>query len=348
MAGDRQHILPRFLLKGFASRVERKGIYTWVYSKKRGPFETNIINVGVEKYFYGGDGELNVDDDITDFEGEYAPLLDELREHKGQLEISDPKIANLITHFVVRTKHIRDSYRESIEYLAELIRQYFSDFNNIKRAMLGNPEMIRDNIEKGFIDHPELLPYKHFLMPLIPKLLFNYINNNKDELHKFCQDYFDMIIKVVPKAMKEGHIKGLTQSLTPEPRVEDYKSLRWFIYNSNELLILGDIGCLIEVEGERRFKSMNVEDDVVKNIFLPIAKRQILIGTSLSAITRVNINNLNEMIAKCSREFFISSEYCPVKQSLVYLLGSETGIYSKEEVEQIAKNIFYKFSIDHN
>jgi hypothetical protein len=348
MAAIRQHILPRFLLKGFASRIQGKEIYTWVYARERKPFQTNIINIGVEKYFYGGDGELSADEVITDFEGEYAPLLDELMAYKETVEISDLRIPNFITHLVIRTKHIRDSFRESTEYLAELIRQYFSDFNNIKKAMLGNPEMIRDNIEKGFRDHPELLPYKHFLMPLLPKILFNYINNNKGELLKFCQDYFDMIKKVVPKAMKEGHIKGLTQSLTPEARVEDYNSLRWFIYNSNELLILGDIGCLIEVEGERRFKFMNVEDDVIKNIFLPISKRQILIGTSLSAITRVYINILNETIAKCSREFFISSEYCPVKQSLVNLLGSETGIYSKEEVEQIAKNIFYKFSINHN
>ena len=348
MAGDRQHILPRFLLKGFASREKRKRLYTWVYSKEREPFETNIINVGVEKFFYGGDGQLNVDDGITDFEAEYAPLLDELREHKGQVEISDPKIANLITHFVVRTKHIRDSYRESIEYLSELMSQYFSDSNNIKRAMLSNPEMIRDNIEKGFKDHPELLPYKHFLIPFLQQIFCNYINNNKYELQKFCRGYFDIIKKVTTKAMKEGHIKGLTQSLTPEPRVEDYKSLRYLLYNSSELLILGDICCLIEVEGERRFKSLNVDDDVIKNIFLPISKTQLLVGTSLPAIKRVNINILNETIARCSREFFICSEYCPVKQSLVCLLGSETGTYSKKEVEEMAKNIFYKFRINHN
>jgi uncharacterized protein with HEPN domain len=348
MAGDRQHVLPRFLLKGFASRVERKGTYTWVYSKEREPFETNIINIGVEKYFYGGDGELNVDDDITDFEGEYAPLLDELREHKGQVDISDPRIANLITHFVVRTKHIRDSYRESIEYLAELMRQYFSDHNNIKKAILSNPEMINDNIESKFKDNPELLPYKHIILPLLPKLLFDYLDHNKDQIYKSCQDYFDMIKKVAPKAMKEGHIKGLTQSLTPEPRVEDYKSLRWFVYNSKELLILGDIGCLIEVEGERRFKSLNVEDDVVKNIFLPISETQLIIGTSHSTFPPVDIDYLNEMMARCSREFFISSENSLTKQALVDLLGSEPGIYSKEEIERIAKNIFKRFSINHN
>lgn len=241
MAGNRQHILPRFLLKGFASRVKREKIYTWVYSRNRTPIEVDIRKVSVGRHFYGRQGELSVDGEITDFEGEYAPFLAELRMCKESVEICDERIANFVTHLVVRTKHFRDSFRESTEYLAELIRQYFSDFNNLKRAMLENYEMIRDNIEQGFRDHPQLLPYKKFLIPLLPKLFLNYIDNNKDELNKFCQDYFDMIKKLAPKSMKEGHIKGLIQSLTPELRVEDYKSLRWFIYNFNELLILGDI-----------------------------------------------------------------------------------------------------------
>jgi hypothetical protein len=56
MAGDRQHILPRFLLKGFASRIEGEKIYTWVYPRNSPPVEANIRKVGVEKHFYGKQG----------------------------------------------------------------------------------------------------------------------------------------------------------------------------------------------------------------------------------------------------------------------------------------------------
>lgn len=48
MAGIRQHILPRFLLKGFASRVQDKKIFTCVYRKGGPQFETTIENVGLE------------------------------------------------------------------------------------------------------------------------------------------------------------------------------------------------------------------------------------------------------------------------------------------------------------
>src|SRR5205814_10074769 len=70
MAGVRQHIIPQFLLKGFASRTTSKAAFTWVYRKRAPPFETNIINVTVEGKFYDKDAETSADDLITDLESE--------------------------------------------------------------------------------------------------------------------------------------------------------------------------------------------------------------------------------------------------------------------------------------
>lgn len=348
MAAIRQHILPRFLLKGFASRIQGKEIYTWVYKQEQEPFETNIINIGVEKYFYGGDGELSVDDEITDFEGNYAPLIDELRSYKGTKEISHHRIPNLIAHLMIRTKHIRESFRESTEFLTDKILEYFSDFNNIKAAMLSKPEMIRDYMEKGFKDHPILKPYENLIWPLLPKLFIRLLDNNKDEMEKLSKLYFETIKKIAPKALKEGHIKGLSQSLTPELRVEDYKRLQWFLYNTCELIILGDTGCLFEIKDKIRFKSINMDRDKIINIFLPISERQIIIGTSHPTIPDIEINVINENIAKCSREFFICSKKYQHLTSLHSLIGNDPGIISKEDVEQIAKNLFYEYRVNYN
>jgi len=79
MAGIRHHILARFLLKGFASKVSGDQTFTWVYRKEGKVFESNIINVAVERYFYGKEGELSVDDEITEIEKTFAPLLSSLR-----------------------------------------------------------------------------------------------------------------------------------------------------------------------------------------------------------------------------------------------------------------------------
>lgn len=341
MAGDRQHILPRFLLKGFASRIEGKEIYTNVYRKGEKPFETNIINVGVEKWFYRGEEKLTVDEDITDFEGEHASLLDELREHEGQVEISDPRIANLITHLVVRTKHIRDSFRESSEFLIEKIFEYLSDFENLKKVILNNPKIINKNIEDELKDFPLPSTYKEIFKIKLIDMYPSILDTQKVEMQQLCQSYFEMVRRVAPKAIREGHIKGLSGSLTPEKRLEDYNRLHYFVCRSDEPIILGDMGCIFDTisKGKRQFKSIDLKDDKIINLFLPISDSHILIGSPHSGMPQINVKILKTKIAECSREFFICSQKSHDIAYLIPLLGSKTGIISKEEVQQIAEEI---------
>lgn len=91
MAGIRHHILPRFFLKGFASKFVGQEAFTWVYRREGKIFEANILNVGVEKHFYGKAGELNVDDEITDVERGFAILLDQLRRKDNAYEIRNQR-----------------------------------------------------------------------------------------------------------------------------------------------------------------------------------------------------------------------------------------------------------------
>ena len=79
MAGPRQHILPRFLLKEFASRIDGDKIFTWVYWRNGKVLEVSIKDVSVEKYFYGKGAEISVDAEITALEDKFAIFLHELR-----------------------------------------------------------------------------------------------------------------------------------------------------------------------------------------------------------------------------------------------------------------------------
>jgi Protein of unknown function (DUF4238) len=127
MAGIRHHILPRFLLKGFASKVIGQEVFTWVYRKEGKFFEANIVNVDVQKHFYGKEGELNVDDEITDVERGFAILLDELRRKENAYEIRDSKMAEFVGHLSSRTKHLRDSLIETTGVLTNILTSYLAD-----------------------------------------------------------------------------------------------------------------------------------------------------------------------------------------------------------------------------
>jgi hypothetical protein len=98
MAGVRQHILPRFLLKGFASRLDGQEVFTWVFRKGGNIFEANIKNVAVEKHFYTQPANTSVDDEITELERGFARLLDNLRNENDGFEITDPSLREFVSH----------------------------------------------------------------------------------------------------------------------------------------------------------------------------------------------------------------------------------------------------------
>jgi hypothetical protein len=339
MAGIRQHILPQFLLKGFASRVKGEEVFTQVYQKGGKSFETNIINVSVARYFYGKEGELSVDGEITDFEGRYASVIEELRQKADHVEVFDSKIPDIIAHLCIRTKHLRDSFLESSEFLTNKMFDFLGNVNNLKSLILKNPQLMRAELEEMLKDYSIPPLYKEVLLQLAQNVTLEFLSEQKSGLEILFQDMGAEIKRSLPAAAKEGHIKALVKGMVPEPRAEGYRLLRWFVRKSKSLLILGDIGCLFETTGVKRFKSLNDKDDKIKNVFLPISSDRLLVGTSLSAAPDIDFKVINEAVAKCSRDFFVCSESSIDMESLHSLIGEDSEIISKEELEQIVKDI---------
>ena len=341
MAGKRQHILPRFLLKGFASKIQGENIFAWVYRKGNTPFETKIENISVEKHFYGKEGEISADDEITSLESGYAHLIDTLRGEKDNTQISDPRVANFAAHLSIRTKHLRESLRESTEYLLEQFVEYLSDFDNFKKLLLSNPKLVREELVKLLKDIPVPDWQKGMLLEVMELYAPTLMDEQKPELEIMMRGLFEEVKGVLPKAFREGHIKSLAKNPSPKPRADEYGELNWFVHETESPLILGDTGCLFEIDGERRFKPIDDKGDKIVNIFLPIASNKVLIGTSFSASAKVDIKTLNKAIAKCSYEYFLCSESSPDKVALAATIGMWAGILNKKEMEQLLGEIIH-------
>ena len=304
MAGKRQHILPKFLLKGFASRIAGDKVYAWVYRKDGKIFETNIDNIAVEKLFYEGTEGESADTEITNLEGDFALLLDELRTSQEYQKIYDPRIASLITHLAIRTKHLRESLRESTESMTLKMKEHLSGLKNLEELTSGNPR----------------------ISPMQKKKLQSTIN--------YLLDNFKIS---VPDMIKDSQIKMLQKNPIPKPRVEDYRNLHWFIYKTEVTLVLGDVGCVFETSGDKRFTSLASTKDGLKNIFLPISKNQILIGSSLSYVPSFDCELINKKTVKLSREFFIYPKKSSKSAELITSIGEESEIISKEKLNNIIR-----------
>lgn len=322
MAGVRHHTHPRFLLKGFATRVEGAKAFAWVYWRGREPREWSLRDIAVGKHFYGREGELNADPAITDQEAELAVLVDDLRIRPDGTEIVNPAVTSLVAHLSVRTKHLRDSILESSESLLPHIERYLLDLRNIQPLVL-------EHLTRSDAFWGQNRSRKRFAERQAPKAM----RQHRAQLRTARAAFMAHVKSVLPAAIRNGHIKALASTPVPEPRVEHYRSLRWFVRHSPVPLILGDVGCLFEVSGPERYRSLPGKDDRVEVVSLPLSSDRMLVGAS--AAPELDFEALTEVHAKYSRDFFVCSQRCARMDSLALKLGQEPGLITDEEMSRV-------------
>lgn len=346
MAGKRHHILPRFLLKGFASNIVRDTVLTWVYRREGKVFEASTADVAVEKDFYGKEGGPSVDDEITEIEPDFASLLDELRRTSNGYEIRDSRIAEFVGHLSSRTKHIRDSLVDSSEFLIATLFEYLADQNNFRAWILEyykrHPEVIKQEVDKAVekmqLPRHQRMPFRQRLLTQVrPERLVSKMDKQISEYSFMFSAVGPILLQRIPGMVKDGHIKTLAKSLIAEPRLENYRLLNWFVCECVEPLVLGDVGCLFEVAGAKKFKSLDDKEDELRAVYLPISSTKLVVGSPSRSIPRVDCTVINENSAKCSRDYFV----CQSSEMLVLLplLGTESEVLSREEIKQLVMEV---------
>lgn len=342
MAGHRHHILPRFLLKGFASRKNSNESFVWVYRKNTKPFEGNIVNVSVENHFYGRDGETNSDDEITKVEKPYAYLIDKLRDTTNNIESCDPQIAEFIAHLIIRTKNLRSGSLDFLETYSKRFVDHLSKPTNINKLI----QLFKTHFLESLIKRmPHLsLEERNSIADHLVENALERLKNDKDGIAQMfvgMKEENEVFIKNdATKKAKELHNEFIQKNPVPDEKVEDYKKLNWFVCNIKESLILGDAGCLIETGGKIKFKTFDYGNDYVVNIFLPISTNKIVVGTRYSKPQPIKAKILNNAFALSAGEYFVSSRNSENEIALASKIGDWFGIVHESELEWIIQNMF--------
>lgn len=331
MSGKRQHFIPRFLQTGFANEKQ----LTWVYRKGSKTFKANIVNVGVETYFYSHQGDNEADDLITEAERPYSSTIKSLRESNQQPPAR--QIAEMIAHFEVRTRNLRKNFLDATDYLITKIFEKLSDDEFFKkwviRRIRKDPSFIKSEIKKvipknGFLKFFlwPITKIVHLLAPLI-------IERNFSSMAPFIQHLKSKLPETLKGASKSGHIRALKQSVSPKIRMDRYKDLKFEIIEIPEgNLILGDSIVFFNTE-EKGYSAFLNKDQTLKEVFLPINSNKVLIGFSKEFTTQLCL--LNEIIAQCSLEFFIAKDESPSNDLFKAEIGKKAEIISSDEIEEI-------------
>jgi hypothetical protein len=301
VSSKRQHFIPRLLLKGFASRT--KGDSTFVYLFRRGetPREVNVTNVAVARYFYGGPGEGPVDAILTGREGDYAALLDELRQKEVRPE-RKTLIEEFVAHLIVRTKNARDAVALLGDAALEAIER--------ELETPGRRASLRQRAREDLLAHPEVRE----ALAQLPRgkrqragKEMRKVLGRLDPREAFAQLRRELEQHDVAGGVRAAQLKALSTLGHPRASTGMLANLEWSVVDCPRRdLILGDVGPLAFFGGQ--VGSPLHGGSAVEAMMLPISSQCLLVGVPGGLRMPLDIEAINTASAEYSREFLVAAQ----------------------------------------
>ncbi|MBV6271737.1 DUF4238 domain-containing protein [Alcaligenaceae bacterium CGII-47] len=338
MSGKRQHFIPRFLLSGFASHTSGEQVFTWVFRKHATPFNTNIINVGVEGLFYSQEDDHQADDNITAVEGPFADLIGLLRNGEAEALACRQQIAVLIAHLEMRTRHIRQSFTLTHSAIFDAVMNFVEDRDAFRdylaRKIKSEPSFMQEAMAAEFKKRniPDtLLPYALAnIEPHLDNILLTAVAN----MSAITIQLRKALPSMLKNGSKTGHIKALKETVSPEIKAKTYEGLKFQLIETKEsLMILGDSILIFQTAGTRKFKPFWEPKDILQAIYLPLSPHIVLVGTNSGHIPDVSLLPL--AIAQCSLEFFIGHSEQSANDDLLAHMGESSYLLSQVQIEAL-------------
>lgn len=344
MSGKRHHFIPKFLQKGFAIQEDSKTQKIWVYKKNSQTYPANIIDSGVEGYFYGIDGDNALDDEITKLEDKYSHIINLARTAPIETQLARKDISKLIYNFEIRTRNLRESYRDSAHLVVQEVLGRLSDPKEYEK-------LLKKTIEEQlylFIDKEcEKSGVPRSVMPLFR---VNFLNENKtkiealipqlhDEIKSSFENFKKLTFDTLDNSVKTGHIKAmLASNKVTTPKLKWYEQLNYSILETNnEEIPLGDSIILFHVRNERQFKNFLDDKKSLLAVILPISPKRIICGSKNKNYTP-DFVALRQAIISNSKEFFLFCRHEDYLDSLKDSISINSHILSYEEVKNIVLN----------
>lgn len=344
MSGKRHHFIPKFLQKGFSIEIDSKTQKIWVYKKNSSTYPANIIDSGVEGYFYGIDGDNSLDDEITQLEDKYSRLISLARQQPTNTKLDKKSVFKLIYNFEIRTRNLRESFRESMQFVVQEVLNKLSNPKEYEKLL---QDMINDELNKLVDIECEKNGVPRSMMPIY-RVAFRKESKDKletltplvhEHMKSACENFKALITDTLTINIKSAHIKAMLKSSKKiPPKLKWYEQLEYSIYESdNGDIPLGDSIILFHVNEKREFKNFLDDKKSLISVILPISPKRIICGTKnknyvpdFFALKRAIISN--------SKEFFLFSRHDSYLDSLKINISTNSHILSDDEIKNIISN----------
>lgn len=347
MACIRQHYIPRFLLKGFASKEKKDQKYTYVFTKNAKAYETNIINIGLEKYFYNSQSNHKTDDAVTVDENKHVPFVSDLRTLNETTKVDSQKSLAFIVHMFKRTKHTRESIANFQKNTFDVIQNSFSSGANSQQRFAHFTKTNRDDIAE--LMKEKLSKQYWYLTPIqldaqIQIQLSKIIKDPSQapqEFFSFFQDVFNRLKNDAPQISKSAQNKALLNDKVKDNYFRLKDSFEWRVFFSDRSnYILGDVGPIGRSKSENDYKTLMPKGQNLEEIVLPISDKHLLVGgCPKNLLSEYNVNSINKAIASLSKFFFVSTRNDEKIEELVSIIGSNAEAFDDNDRTKMCHKI---------
>lgn len=340
MSGVNQHYLPQFLMRGFATRggTLKSPVYKAVeHHKSRGVMSArNIKSIGAQRNFYGKEGPGSTDDAIDRLEGTLAPVI--LRLNLGESLSDDviPQVASLAAHLLIRAKHIRSIMEDGFREMGGLMRSYAKDGRIFERGaqQIDDAELERMIAEEAAKRRMTFTSRQTHLFKNLARAEIQRKKSDpifRKELAEILESAADRFDQEAVDRSEQTHLKVLSKTLDPAPRVAAFQQLTWSVAHfPGQMLILPDVPIVAFSADGNGMSAVMYKDDPPALVALPISTERALMGSSVESWLPT-ADNINRVGAEFAHEFFIAEGVTEATRALVASIGTAPSIFDDPE-----------------
>lgn len=328
----KHHFLPRFLLRGFASRTSGDEAWVWEFRRGRAPVERNTREVGGARYFHGDPDVSDLEYKMGDVETEYAPVIVRFRANEATNEdlAIAPAIAN---HLLVRTKNIRDGFREAGEAAIAIIGQRTREGKNAKLVRNRTMKELRKRLQTQYSEKFSALPKfkRKLLLSIAEKKLEEYLRT--EEFRRDASAMIDLFNENVSlkELVADAHRKALRKSAESVPQLKRFNDLRWEVRQfPDSNIILGDVVGIAQSGSDEGFRNALLIDNP-RIVCIPIGNSTILVGHRGADSPAIDVQALNRGSVTASRDFFVASRCTDGEKQYADLIGTDSALLSEKD-----------------
>ncbi len=319
-----QHFIPRYLLKGFASRRKGDKYHAFVFRKSRAPFEANIADIGKVHYFHGNPRDRSLESKISKVEEAHAQIVRDLLD--GKVDSIAPRALNeFVLHLAFRTRNIREGFRRMCDDAIKVFEERLTREEYHPKDLQTMLTVLKEELAKWGIHG------------IGDDLLLRLLKST--ELRAQIKDLFAIAKTQIDyrSTSRETQWKWLSGEEDFGIRLQLMKHLVWKTARSPQAcFILGDLGPIARFERSNVFENTHVADGrPVEAILLPVSSSCLLIGEAKRDTVIIDEEAVNRASAELSNEFFVSSKLTERERTYHLLLGHRSALIEKKKMHQL-------------